>query len=164
MIKLRTFIPGTVMHLYWGYPQRRNYMSINNILKVVNVLNFSLFGSFGIHAKDTNFTFGTPHTHLYRYTQTHAHIQHRYRYHFHILHFLAHLAYMPKIFGILQTHTCTDTQTYVQRHWHTDTDTLRHMHVLYTYTNTHTNVHVEDLRKLLLKVYFLKSKLTKLLL
>ena len=30
-------------------------------------LHFTLFGSFGIHAKDTNFTFGTPHTH----TNTH---------------------------------------------------------------------------------------------
>ena len=36
MIKLRAFIFGTVMHLYWGYPQGRNYTSINNILKVMN--------------------------------------------------------------------------------------------------------------------------------
>ena len=36
MIKLRAFIFGTVMHLYWGYPQERNYTSINNILKVMN--------------------------------------------------------------------------------------------------------------------------------
>ena len=36
MVKLRTFISGTVMHLYWGYPQERNYSSIDNILKVMN--------------------------------------------------------------------------------------------------------------------------------
>ena len=36
MIKLRAFIFGTVMHLYWGYPLGRNYRSINNILKVMN--------------------------------------------------------------------------------------------------------------------------------
>ena len=36
MIKLRAFIFGTVMHFYWGYPQGRNYTSINNILEVMN--------------------------------------------------------------------------------------------------------------------------------
>ena len=36
MIKLRAFIFDTVVHLYWGYPQGRNYTSINNILKVMN--------------------------------------------------------------------------------------------------------------------------------
>ena len=43
----------------------------------------------------TNLIFGTPHTH-------------RHRYHFYILH---SLVYMPKIFGIPQTCTCTDTHT-----------------------------------------------------
>ena len=61
-------------------------------------LHFALFASFGIHAKDTNFIFGTPHTHRNRYTQTHAHTDTPiYRYHFYILYFLAHLAYMLKI-------------------------------------------------------------------
>ena len=48
MIKLRAFIFGTVMYLYWGYPQGRNYISINNILKVMNFLknsHFTLFDS-----------------------------------------------------------------------------------------------------------------------
>ena len=36
MVKLKAFIFGTVMHLYWGYPQGRNYTPINNILKVMN--------------------------------------------------------------------------------------------------------------------------------
>ena len=82
MVKLRAFIFGTVMHLYWGYLQGRNYASINNIHKVTNILkisHFALFGSFGIHVKDTNFTFGTPHTHIY--TDTHRHMQtYRHRY------------------------------------------------------------------------------------
>ena len=36
MVKLRAFIFGSVMHLYWGYLQGRNYASVNNILKVMN--------------------------------------------------------------------------------------------------------------------------------
>ena len=32
-------------------------------------LHFTLFGSFGMHAKDTNFTFGTPHTHIQVHTK-----------------------------------------------------------------------------------------------
>ena len=36
MVKLRAFIFGTVMHRYWGYPQGRKYVSIYNILKVMN--------------------------------------------------------------------------------------------------------------------------------
>ena len=58
MVKLRSFIFGSVMHLYWGYPQRTNYASVNNILKVKNLKKI------------------------------------------HILHFLAHLAYMPKILNL----------------------------------------------------------------
>ena len=46
MIKLRAFIFGTVMHLYWAYPQGRNYTSINNILKVMNFLKNSHFALF----------------------------------------------------------------------------------------------------------------------
>ena len=76
MVKLRAFIFDTVMHLYWGYLQGRNYASINNIfLKLWIFLknsHFALFVSFDIHAKNTNFTFGIPHTHIYRYTQTHT--------------------------------------------------------------------------------------------
>ena len=48
MIKLRAFTFGTVMHLYWGYSQGRNYTFINNILKVMNFLknsHFTLFDS-----------------------------------------------------------------------------------------------------------------------
>ena len=46
MIKLRAFIFGTVMKLYWGYPQGRNYTSINNILKVTNFFKNSHFALF----------------------------------------------------------------------------------------------------------------------
>ena len=48
MVKLRAFIFGTVMYLYWGYPQGGNYTSINNILKVMNFFknsHFTLFDS-----------------------------------------------------------------------------------------------------------------------
>ena len=114
--------------------------------------HFALFVSFGIHVKDTNFTFGTPHTHTYTDTHRHMHTyRQRYRYHFHILHFLAHLAYIPKIFGIPDTYTCTDTQTYVETLTHRYRYTETHA-CLYTYTNTHTDVHVGNLRKLLLEV------------
>ena len=34
MVKLKAFIFGSVMHLYQGYSQRKNYVSVNNILKV----------------------------------------------------------------------------------------------------------------------------------
>ena len=101
-IKLRAFIFGSVIHLYWGYPQGRNYASVSNILEIMNfkisILHF--FGSFGINAKDTKFISGTPHTHTEIqihtgiYTQTYTD---RYKYNFYILHFLAHLAYMQKI-------------------------------------------------------------------
>ena len=92
MVKLTAFIFGTVMHLYWGYTQGRNYEFIYNILKVMNflkILHFALFGSFGKHAKDTKFINGTPHTQKYRYTQAHAHTETDTI--FCILHFLAHL-------------------------------------------------------------------------
>ena len=68
----------TVMHRYWGYPQGRNYASIDNILKVMNffkISHFALFGLFDIYAKDTKFINGThtTHTEKYKYTQTHEH-------------------------------------------------------------------------------------------
>ena len=131
MIKLRAFIFGTVMHLYWGYSQGRYYTSINNILKVINFLKkftFCTFWLIGKHSKDTKFISGIPHTDTCTYTDTgthrqipflhftnlifgtphrHMHTQ-RHRYHFYILH---SLVYMPKIFGIPQTCTCTDTHT-----------------------------------------------------
>ena len=79
------------------------------VMKFLKNSHFALFVSFDIHAKNTNFTFGIPHTHIQIHRDT-------YRYHFHILHFLAHLVYMPNIFGIPQTYTHTDTQIYVQRY------------------------------------------------
>ena len=36
MDRLSAFIIGTVMHLFWGYIHRRNYVSVANILKVMN--------------------------------------------------------------------------------------------------------------------------------
>ena len=35
MVQLRVFIFGSVIDLYWSYPQRENYASVNNILKVM---------------------------------------------------------------------------------------------------------------------------------
>ena len=49
MVKLRVFLFGSVMHLYWGYPHGKNYASVNNILKVTNFFknsHFALFSSF----------------------------------------------------------------------------------------------------------------------
>ena len=45
MVKLRAFIFGSVMHLYWGYTDTRNYASVYNI-KIVNFLRFSHFALF----------------------------------------------------------------------------------------------------------------------
>ena len=107
MVKLRAFIFGSVMHLYWGYPQGKNYASVNNILKVMTFFkensHFALFSSFGIHAKDTNF-----------------------------------------IFGILQTYTCTDTQTctHIDTHMYRDIDTQIQIHrdiCMFVYKHTHTH-------------------------
>ena len=36
MVRLRAFIIGTVMHLFWGYPHRRKCMSLSSILQVMN--------------------------------------------------------------------------------------------------------------------------------
>ena len=83
----------------------------------------------------------THHTH----TETHTD---RYRYHFYILHFLPHLAYMPKIQILyLAYHRLPHAQTL--RHAHTWKEILTHRYkytqthaCLYTYTNTHTDIHV----------------------
>ena len=61
MVKLRVFIFGSVMYLYWGYLQDKNYASVNNILKVTNFFkksHFALFSSIGMHAKDIRFING----------------------------------------------------------------------------------------------------------
>ena len=78
------------------------------------ILHFTLFGSFGLHAKDTNFTFGTPHTH--RYTQTHAHIQ---------IPFL-HFALFGS-FGIHAKDIWYTTELHLHRH--SDMHTHRHMQI-----------------------------------
>ena len=36
IVKLRAFIFGSVMYLYWGYMHRRNYLDLGNILKIIN--------------------------------------------------------------------------------------------------------------------------------
>ena len=45
-LSLRALIFGTVIHLYWGYPQERNCASIDNIIKVKNFLKISHFAIF----------------------------------------------------------------------------------------------------------------------
>ena len=137
-LKLGAFIFGPVMHLYWGYPQGRNYASVNNIVKVTNFFKKFTFCSFGIEAKDTKFINGTTHTHTqkYRYytdTCIHRHIQIPFL-HFTLFgSFSIHAEDTNFIFGIPQTYTCTDTKTYTHTHTYrdidTDTDTQRHMHV-----------------------------------
>ena len=125
MIKLRGFIFGSVVHLYWGYLQVRNCAFVDNILKVTNFKNIShstLFASFGKHAKYIKFINDTPHTEIQIHTDT---CTHRYRYHLRILHFLGHLAYMQKILIL-----------YLAHHSHMEIDTHRHMH-------THTHTHID---------------------
>ena len=54
MVKLRVFIFGSGVNLYWGYSQGRNCASVDNILKVMNFKNishFAFYTSFGKHAK-----------------------------------------------------------------------------------------------------------------
>ena len=148
MVKLRAFIIGTVMHLYWAYPWGRSYASIDNIYEFLKNSHFALFGSFGIHAKDTNFTFGTPwtHTHIQIHTDTCTYTD----------------TDTDTIFTFctfwLIWHTC---QRYLAYHRFTHAQTLRHMYrdidtyrytethtCLYTSRNTHADVHVWNLRKL----------------
>ena len=59
------------------------------IFKTIHILPYLVHLTF---MPDTKFINGTSHTHMH--TETHTD---RYRYHFYILHFLAHLACMPKI-------------------------------------------------------------------
>ena len=78
----------------------------------------------------------------------------RYRYHFYILHFLGHLAYMPKIFGIPQNCTCTHIDTHMYRDINTEIqiwDICMFVYIhKHTHIHTHTDVYVRNLRKLLL--------------
>lgn len=46
MVRLKAFIIGTVMHLFWGYPNRRNYAFATNILKGYEFLTDFTFCSF----------------------------------------------------------------------------------------------------------------------
>ena len=134
MVKLTAFIFGTVMHLYWGCLQERNYASINNIHKIMNFLkisHFALFGSFGIHVKDTNFTFGTPHTHtyMYRYTQTHADIQTQIQVPF--SHFVlsgSFSIHSKDIWHTTDLHMHRHIETQIQIHWDTCMFVYMHKH------------------------------------
>ena len=104
-------------------------------------LHFALFGSYGINAKNTNFIFGTSHTHGNRYTQAHAHAQmHTDTDTFYILHFLAHQAYMLKILILYlahHRHTYAQIHRHVHTHRHTCIEALTHR---YRYTQTHACV------------------------
>ena len=52
----------------------RNIDTHRHIHTQTSFLHFTLFGSFGIHAKDTNFIFGIPQTYTCTDTQTCTHI------------------------------------------------------------------------------------------
>ena len=90
----------------------------------MNFLKISHFTLFGIHAKDTNFTFGTPYTHMYTDTHRDAHIQTQMQIPF--SHFV--------LFGSFGIHT-----TDLHMHRHSDrvsTETLTHR---YRYTDKITH-------------------------
>ena len=140
MVKLRAFIFDTVMHLYWGYLQARNYASINNILKVVNFLktsHFALFVSFDIHAKNTNFTFGIPHTHIYRYTQTHTDTIFTFCTFWLIWYTCQiYLAYHRLTHAQILRHMYRDIDTQIQIHW----DTCKFVNTcMFVYIHKHTH-------------------------
>ena len=94
-----------------------------------------------IHAKDTNFTFGT-HTHTHN-TDTYRHTWASFS-HFALFYIWHHRhTQIHK-----HIHTCADTpaHTDTHRHMHTDTNkcTCRHTQVyayLFTYTNRYTHAH-----------------------
>ena len=110
------------MHLYWGYPQGRNYASIDNILKDDFFFNshFALYGLFGIHAKDTKFINGT-HTHTHRDINVHRHMHTQIQIPF--LHFT--------LFGSFGIYAKDTNFTFGTPHTHT-----------YRYTQTHAHIHV----------------------
>ena len=66
-----------VIQSYWGYPQRKNYASVYNILsyKCLRKFTFCTFSSFGIHAKDTKFINATHTTQRNIDTHRHMHTQ-----------------------------------------------------------------------------------------
>ena len=142
--------------IYTGATYREEIMHVSIIFLKLRIFfkisHFALFGSFGIHVKDTNFTFGTPHTHIYRYTQTHAYIQTKIQVPF------SHFALSDSL-SIHSKYIWHTTDLHMHRHSDICTETLTHRYrytetraCLYTYTNTHTDVHVGNLRKLLLEV------------
>ena len=104
-----------------GATHREEIMHLSIIfLKLRNLkkIHFALFSPFGIYAKDTKFINSTSYTHRRRHTD-------RCRYHFYILHFLAHLADLPKIQILyLAYHRLAHAQTL--RHAHTQTHVQRH--------------------------------------
>ena len=157
MVKLRAFIFGTVMHLYWGYLQWRNYACTNNILKSYeffkkfHILHFLAHLAYMWKILILHLVHHT-HTHLYRYTQTHAYIQTKIQVPF------SHFA-LSGSFSIHSKDIWYTTDLHMHRHSDICTETLTHRYrytethaCLYTYTNTHTDVHMGNLRKLLLEV------------
>ena len=130
MVKLRAFIFGSVMYIYWGYPQVRNYASLDNILKIMNFLkklHFALLAHLTYMPKILILYLA--YTHSYRYIQTNGCIQ-------------THMDTDTDTFFTFCTfwlindirHTCQRYKFYI---WHT-TDIHLHMH-RYTYVLSHQN-------------------------
>ena len=46
MVKLRAFVFGSVVHLYWDYTQRSSYAAVDNIIKIINFLKKFTFCTF----------------------------------------------------------------------------------------------------------------------
>ena len=142
MIKLRAFIFGTVMHLYWGYPQGRNYTSINILYEFLKKFTFCTFWLIGKHAKDTKFISGIPHTDKCTHTDIGTHRQ------IPFLHFTNLIFGTPHTHKYTQTHAHTLTQIpflhfalfgiHAKDIWHT-TDLHMHRHS-YMHTYRHTDV------------------------
>ena len=143
-VKLRAFIFDTVMHLYWGYLEGRNYAPINNILKVMNFLknsHFALFASFDIH----HLTYMPKililhlayHTHTYRYTQTHTDTIFTFCTFWLIWYTCQiYLAYHRLTHAQILRHMYRDIDTQIQIHW----DTCKFVNTcMFVYIHKHTH-------------------------
>ena len=121
------------MYLYWGYSQKRNYVSVDNILKVMNFLkNFFFFLHFGSHTcmpKILILNFAHHTQTIQMYTNGHTQIC------------------MGTIFTFCtfcvthakNTNTSTDTDTYAYRYTQVHMQILQTYACLFTYTNTHAD-------------------------
>ena len=137
--KLRAFIFDTVMHLYWGYLQGRNYVSINNILKVMNFLKIHIlhFLSHLTYMPKILILHLAYHTHTY--TDTHRHTDTIFTFcTFWLIWYKCqiYLAYHRLTHAQILRHMYRDIDTQIQIHW----DTHKFVNTcMFVYIHKHTH-------------------------